>query len=138
MSCDGKPDIYASPEAPTDLLSQEKYTQVLMEMQMLEATLKLKLIRKNDIQQRIPGYFEEIFDKHNVTEAQFKSSIDFYNAQPLKTAEVYDSIEQRLIRKKEALDDSSLEEQIEQVINEKDTTEKRRKHSLQLDPQYEK
>lgn len=144
MSCDGKPDIYAVPEEPADLLSQEKFTQVLMEMQLLEATLKLKLIRKNDIQERIPGYFEEVFEKFEVTEEQFRSSLAFYNGQPLKTTEIYDSIEQRLVRMKESIDHSPLNQEKkkgldkEDIINDQDTLEKKRKRSLLLDPQYEK
>ncbi len=138
MSCDKKPDIYRIPEAPENLLSQEKYTQVLMEMQLLEATLKLKLIRKNDIQQRIPGYFEEIYEKFGVTEAEFKSSLEFYNQQPLKSAEIYDSIEQRLIRLTEHLKDSLQNSKITAPIDAADTTQKKQKHSSQPAQPYEK
>ena len=103
-SCDKKPDLNKVPPAPEKLLSEEKFTQVMVDVEILEATLKLKLIRRPDIRDRIMVYYDQIFDKHGITEKQFRDNLEFYNKQAAKIAVIYDSVEVRLERMKADLE----------------------------------
>ena len=76
-SCDKKPDLNKVPPAPEKLMNEEKFTQVMVDVEILEATLKLKLIRKPDIRDRIMVYYDQIFDKHGITEKQFRDNLGF-------------------------------------------------------------
>lgn len=106
-SCDGKPDIYETPPTPKNLIEQDKFTDILVDTQILEATLKLKLIRKKDINQRVLSFYDQIFEKHQVTEEAFRASFDFYALQAHKMVEVFDSAEVRLIRLKTELESNN-------------------------------
>ncbi len=120
-SCDGKPDIHRIPEAPADLLDQDKFTEILVDAELLEATLKLKLIRKKDINRRIPGFYDQIFEKHSISEEQFRSNFEFYSAQAQKLMEIYDSVEVRLVRRK-----TDLETRSKKLNLKPDTTENKK------------
>lgn len=89
------------PPEPENLLSQEKFTEVMLDMQLLEASIRIKLLRQKGIRERTPGYFEQVFTKHQVKEKDFTSSLKFYAAQHEKITAIYDSVEVRLIRMKE-------------------------------------
>jgi len=103
-SCDGKPLFGELPAEPENLLSQEKVTQVMVDMQILEATIRLKLLRKKDIRERTPGYYEQVLEKHHVSADNFTSSLDFYAANHEKITAIYDSVEVRILRMKEEID----------------------------------
>jgi len=104
VSCDKKPDLNKVPPAPVNLMTEEKFTQVMVDVEILEATLKLKLIRKSDIRDRILIYYDQIFEKHGITEKQFRDNLEFYNKQAARIAVIYDSLEVRLGRMKSELD----------------------------------
>ena len=99
-SCDKKPDLNKVPPAPEKLMNEEAFTQVMVDVEILEATLKLKLIRKPDIRDRIMVYYDQIFDRHGITEKQFRDNLEFYNKQAAKIAVIYDSVQVRLGRMK--------------------------------------
>jgi len=88
------------PSEPENLLSQEKVTQVMLDMQLLEAAIRIKLLRQKDLKTRTPGFFDQVLNKHNVTKEEFISSLEFYSAQHEKITAIYDSVEVRLIRMK--------------------------------------
>lgn len=103
-NCSGKPDVNQVPPEPNDLLSQEKITEVMVDMQLLEATVRLKLIRTKKLREKTPGYYDQVLEKHDITEENFKTSLDFYASQHEKITAIYDSVEVRLTRMKDEMD----------------------------------
>ncbi len=104
VACAPEPFRAELPPAPEGLLNQEKFTQVMMDVQLLEATLKLKLIRKDDINDRVMGYYQQIWEKHNITEQQYRENLTYYVSQVEVIAEIYDSLEVRISREKGRID----------------------------------
>ncbi len=104
IGCDQKPDLNRVPPAPENLMTEEEFTQVMVDVEILEATLKLKLIRKPDLKDRILVYYDQIFEKNGITEKQFRDNLDFYTNQAVRIAVVYDSVQVRLSRMKKELE----------------------------------
>jgi len=76
----------------------------MLDMQLVEATIRIKLLRKDNLRERTPGYYEQVLSKHDVTEKSFTESLEFYSAQHEKITAIYDSVEVRLGRMKRELD----------------------------------
>jgi len=136
FSCDGKPDLDIIPEEPAELLTQEKFTEVMVDAHLLEATLKLKLIRKPDIKKRIPSFYQQVFEKHDITESVFKANFEFYSSQKQVLIDIYDSVEVRLRRMKDTLEKPPLNLKDSSILNAPDTAQKKLLNSSQLEKPF--
>jgi len=103
-----------------NVLEKEKFIEVLTDAQILESTLKLKLIRTPDLKERIPGFYQQVFDKHQTTETAFTESMNYYSANATELIEIWDSVEVSLKTLKEnAENNRSLDLDLEAQQNKK-------------------
>ncbi|MFM7726873.1 MAG: DUF4296 domain-containing protein, partial [Flavobacteriales bacterium] len=84
---------------PAGLLSEEKMTDVLVDVRLLEGAYSGDFQRVDSSQYAIDSYYEQLFAKHQITRAAFLESSEYYALHP----EVLLRIETEVGKKLEAL-----------------------------------
>jgi hypothetical protein len=69
---------------PKDLMSRESVAAVLADMHLADAGLQLRSLSPDSIKLSLAGYDKFIFEKHNISQAQFEASFDYYLSIPME------------------------------------------------------
>jgi hypothetical protein len=83
---------------PKDLLSDEVFIAVLTDVQLLEATYKQKILREEDPNAVMPGYYKQVFDKHGVSQDDFEDTFSWWMKRPEEMLEVYNEVIDQLTK----------------------------------------
>ncbi|WP_306641079.1 DUF4296 domain-containing protein [Sanyastnella coralliicola] len=81
---------------PEDILPRDQFVEIMVDVQLVEAVGKQKMIRTDDPRLKLAGYYQETFDKHNTNDSIFFKTYDWYYAHPEMMVEVYDEVIIRL------------------------------------------
>ncbi|MDZ4667624.1 MAG: DUF4296 domain-containing protein [bacterium] len=65
-------------------MSREQVAEVLADMHLADAGLQLRSLSPDSIKQSLAGYDEFIFEKYEITQAQFEASFDYYLSVPME------------------------------------------------------
>lgn len=79
-------------EPPPGIIAREKFVKVLTDIELIEGISKHKIIRNDDPEARIKGYYREVFDRHGVSDSAFKITYDWYYSQPEEMLIIYDEV----------------------------------------------
>ena len=77
---------------PANLIDRARFVDLLVDVQLIEAVGKQKMVRQGDPREKIAGYYRETFEKHGVTDSLFYETYDWYYAHPQLMQEVYDEV----------------------------------------------
>ena len=82
----------SSEEQPADLLPREKFTEVLLEAQLIEARVNHEAVidKKADIPDK--SYYAEMFKEQGVTKEAFKTTFNWYVAHPAELKDIYNDV----------------------------------------------
>ncbi len=98
----------SSEEQPADLLPREKFTEVLLEAQLIEARVNHEAVidKKTDV----PGksYYAEMFKEQGVTEEAFKTTFNWYVAHPAELKDIYNDVLTDLQKRVDVADSSGV------------------------------
>lgn len=98
----------SSPEPrPADLLSRDRFTEVLMEAQLVEARMNQELVL--DKRSDAPGrqYYTEMFTAQGVTEQAFTNTFQWYVEHPDSLKDIYNDVLTRLQRRVDVTDSTA-------------------------------
>lgn len=84
-SCNNKEEL------PKDILPQEDLINVIAEVEMAQALIKLKFNTTDTIINQ-KAIFEDVFIEMNTTEEQFNKSLNYYSQQPKILLEIYEKV----------------------------------------------
>lgn len=97
-----------SAEKPENLIPEPQMIEVLTDICKVEARFQRRLsVRGKDNSELVLQNYNVIFNAHNVTLPQFKTSFEYYENSPKKMQELYDSViviltkEEALLKKEE-------------------------------------
>lgn len=79
-------------ERPADLLPRDKFTQVLLEGQLIEARVNHEQVIDKSTDVPALRYYAEMFQKQGVTEEQFKKTYQWYVDHPAELKDVYNEV----------------------------------------------
>ena len=79
-------------EIPAEILSMERMTAIMMDIQLIEGGIVVKNYNKTRKRDEITEYYKAIFKKHEISQKEFDRSIKFYTGHPGLLEEVYDGI----------------------------------------------
>lgn len=88
ISCGEKAEKSIS--IPTHILSKEKIAQVITDIHIAEAESTLNAISDSTFKRSV--YFEEIFEKHQITKQQYEESLAFYISHPEVFNKIYEQV----------------------------------------------
>ncbi len=79
-------------ERPADLLPQDKFTQVLLEGQLIEARVNHEQVIDKFTKVPVLQYYTEMFKEQGVTEEQFKTTYQWYVDHPAELKDIYNEV----------------------------------------------
>ncbi|MCB0765326.1 MAG: DUF4296 domain-containing protein [Flavobacteriales bacterium] len=92
----------SGPVPPEGALERERFKNVLLEAQLIEARTNHELIVEHQGQVPTEGYYDELFREQGTTREQFTLTFDWYADHPALLKEVYEEIITELGRRKDA------------------------------------
>ncbi len=78
-------------EIPKDLISKEKLTEVLTDIQIVEAGFIISKNR-NGVRDLKPQYYTAVLESHNITLVQLRENVNYYQASPKVMEEIYENV----------------------------------------------
>lgn len=95
IACGSNTDEVKIPES---VLPKDSMVFVLVDLQLLEATIDLNLVSGAANPRQADKYFT-ILKKHHITRALYDTSLSFYSAHPELLAKIYDEVITELSKK---------------------------------------
>lgn len=86
-----------APPPPADLIPKEKMIAVLVDVNILEAALRLNLVRENKVSDSLFNY--NVLKQHNVNRNQYQSSMNYYSRDPEEMTLMMDEVIAELSRR---------------------------------------
>ena len=84
-------------ELPEGIIEKEKFIEILSDVQIFESMNQY--IRNKETDFDIDHTYQWMFEHYNVTEEEFKSSLDYYSQDPLVFEVIYDEVIVRISEK---------------------------------------
>ena len=94
-------------ERPDDLLPREKFTQVLLEAQLIEARINHDAVIDRRIEVMDTAYYARMFLAQGIDEAAFTSTYRWYVEHPAELKEVYNDVLTRLQHRVDVVDSTA-------------------------------
>lgn len=94
--------LYACSESepmPDNMIPREKFVEVLVEVQLIEAIYNQNMVRNDDPRGRIARYYSETFERFGITREEFTATYAWYYRHPYEMMDVYDEVVMLLNRK---------------------------------------
>jgi hypothetical protein len=95
LACDQKE------QTPEGLLDREKFKEVLLEAQLLEARYNHEVVVEHKQEVPMKQYYEQVFEKHGTDREQFQRTFEYYTARPEELKAIYEEIMVELGRRKD-------------------------------------
>jgi hypothetical protein len=74
-------------KAPENIIQKDVMVEVITEIELTQALLKLKIANQDTINQN--QLFEEVYDESDISEEEFNNSLVFYSKEPKLLEEMY-------------------------------------------------
>lgn len=86
-------------QPPKDLISKDKMVEVIAEIELTQALIKLKLANQDTINKQ--QLFNQVYDEFNISEEQFNNSLTYYSKVPRDLMLIYEEVVTKLSQKQE-------------------------------------
>lgn len=84
------------PDQPDYLLSENDMVSLMVDMHLVETAQNLKLMGVDSTNRRYQQYFNSIFETHQVSRADFDSSLMYYSSKTERMNVIYDKVLEEL------------------------------------------
>lgn len=91
-------------EAPKNLIKQEKFSLILLDLMLLESHVQMKYNSDRRFYPLVDENAQLIFEDHNIDSSQFNTSMDYYVRNQATMQEIYATIEDSLSSRKGVLE----------------------------------
>ncbi len=107
---------------PTHLITQQKLTQIITDMQLIEAAVEYDKVHGKYHNQLEKEYYHVLSQRYQVSPKQIRESINYYTNQDDVMANIYDKVLSNLSQKQAVLDRKRIikeaQEQFKQLEKE--------------------
>lgn len=73
-------------------LQDSVFINIMVDVHLIEAARHLKYLEHNDSVSEMPLYYNALFEKHNITEAEFLTTYNHLVKTPLKMKEIMNAV----------------------------------------------
>ena len=98
-------------QAPADLISMDSFSEIMVDVQLLEATFNQKFWREDDPNRKKAEFYQQIFEKHGVSKEHFELSYEYYSQRPEEMMLVYEYVINELSQREEKISTSITDAQ---------------------------
>ena len=91
-------------ERPEGLMERNEFKKALLDAQLIEARMNHEMILEQMKTMPVQKYYEELFERHHITEEQFQKTFNYYTEHPDELKEIYEEIMTELTLRKDNSD----------------------------------
>lgn len=95
-----------------NIIVADKFEEVLLDMSLIEGHVNAVRINQAMVKDSISYFYNEIFNKHNITQDEFESTLDFYASEPILLKEIYEKVLETLSAQEAALAEVQIEQKV--------------------------
>ncbi|MFH1320680.1 MAG: DUF4296 domain-containing protein [Bacteroidota bacterium] len=77
---------------PGDILPKERMIQVMVDIELIEATLVVKKIRVEKEKGKVIDYYNSALQSHNISKEEFDRSFEYYTMHPEIFEQIYEEV----------------------------------------------
>jgi hypothetical protein len=93
--------VSCSPDSSRPIIPEDKMADILVDQYLIQSANTQRPVKENE---KINFYYAHILEKYQYTEAEFDSSVAWYTSH----MDVYDKVYEEVMRRLQAMEDSSL------------------------------
>ena len=79
-------------EIPADILSPNKMTEILVDVHLNESMITNERYRRDSLSEIVSTFYCNIFEKHSITEQEFRKSLDYYTTHLDEMKKIYKEV----------------------------------------------
>jgi hypothetical protein len=88
-------------EEPDGVLPRQQFVALLIDMELTEAYMSLKITREEAGRDDVYKAYKAVFEKHNVDEAQFEQTMEYYARDRASLQSVYAEVMDSVMARKQ-------------------------------------
>lgn len=88
LSCGGETEE----EQPENLIKKEIFTEMILELQLIEAHLNEVRMDQSVIRDSANNFFQEVYEKHGTSFEGFNTTMSYYASQPEELQGIYEAV----------------------------------------------
>lgn len=77
---------------PENVFSQEKMVSVMVDVQLVEATLSVNQLKGDEAKEAAANYYDSVLKQHNISREEFDVSFKYYAERPGLMEQIYDEM----------------------------------------------
>jgi len=81
-----------SHDIPNDILSIDKMTSIMVDIQLIEGSLSIMKYSKDKDQKEIINYYRLLYETHNINKPLFDKSLKYYCDRPELFVDIYEGV----------------------------------------------
>jgi len=97
-------------EQPDYLIEKKVFTEIVLEMQLIEAHLNEVRVDQSVIRDSANHFFQEVFENHNTSFENFNNTMKYYAARPGELQGIYDEVLETLSKMEVELVDVKMDQ----------------------------
>ena len=90
-------------ERPEGIMDREAFKAALLDAQLIEARMNHEMVLEQMEVMPAQKYYEELFEKHGITDEQFNKTFRYYSKQPDELGAIYEEIIAELTLRKDSI-----------------------------------
>lgn len=90
-------------ERPNNIMERDAFKAALLDAQMIEARMNHELVLEQMAAIPAEKYYEEMFQEHGITKAEFDTTFNWYTYHPVEMKTIYEEIITELSLRKDTL-----------------------------------
>jgi len=98
-------------DLPIGIIEKQDFKQVLLDIQLVESHINEARVNQPIIRDSANNYFMEVYNKHNISEIDFQTTMNYYTARPGELQEIYSEVLNELSEMEAALSDVKLDQE---------------------------
>lgn len=92
-----------STDIPPDLLERDRFTDVLLEAQMIEARLNHEMVIDKRADSPVQAYYDSLFTREGIDQEQFTRTYRYYAGRPEELKAIYEEVLTRLAHEQDSV-----------------------------------
>lgn len=99
---------------PKDLIPEDEFVEILVDLNLIESIRSMHMTKEKETKVETEVFYNELWERTDVSAEQFKTSFEFYRKDVEKMAEFYDRASQSIKRKEDLLNEQKRQSTIDQ------------------------
>ena len=92
VSCGGQKNEYTPKSATDSIIPREQMIRILVDVQLVEATLNLQKNRGQDISHLTGNYYQWLYRKYHISGKRFRNNLNIYRSDPQNFSRMYEEV----------------------------------------------